>query len=128
MTDFDLWTNHKDCLDGNSNPKKRYFSEREAKNAALYLKEVHGVLLRVYQCDNCGYWHLTKSVQFAVEKHTEFHSLVIGSSGNQGAIDCFNHNWTYDTRNAHATRHLTKQLHEIRTHKSCNYFESLNYA
>lgn len=62
MTDFDLWSNHEDCLDGNGNPKKRYFSEFEARNSATYLEESRDILLRVYQCDKCGYWHLTKKI------------------------------------------------------------------
>ena len=61
MAEFDLWKNHEDCLDGNGNPKKRYFSESEAKSSASYLKESRGIFLRVYYCEQCGYWHLTKN-------------------------------------------------------------------
>lgn len=56
-----LWSNHSDCLDGNGNPKKRYYSLSEAQNAAKYLFEMKGVVLRVYQCTKCGYYHLTKT-------------------------------------------------------------------
>ncbi|MDE6351159.1 MAG: hypothetical protein K2K67_09180, partial [Treponemataceae bacterium] len=48
------------------------------------------------------------------EKETEFHSLVIGASGNKTAIQCFNHNWVYDTNDSHAARHLAEQLHELK--------------
>lgn len=62
MAEFDLWKNHEDCLDSNGNPKKRYFSETEAKNSAVYSEKSYGILLRVYRCDSCGYWHLTKTL------------------------------------------------------------------
>ncbi len=68
MTEFDLWKNHEDCLDCNENPKKRYFSETEAKNMANYLTESKGVLLRVYHCVDCGYWHLTRSAKKYADK------------------------------------------------------------
>lgn len=64
METFDLWSNHADCLDSNNNPKKRYFSELEAENTAKYLFEQKGILLRVYRCNSCGYWHLTKKNNF----------------------------------------------------------------
>ena len=54
---------------------------------------------------------LVKSIEAEKEKNMDFYSLVIGSSGNQGTIVCFNHNWLYDTQDANATRHLVEQLH-----------------
>ena len=57
---------------------------------------------------------LVKSIEAEKEKNTDFYSLVIGSSGNHGTIDCFNHNWLYDTNDAHAQRKLVEQLHEIK--------------
>lgn len=57
---------------------------------------------------------LVETIEQEKEKHTEFYSLVIGSSGNPGAIDSFDHNWLYDISDAHAQRHLVEQLHEMR--------------
>lgn len=53
-------SDHRDCLDGRGNPKRRYFSRREAMNTAAYLRRARGVALRVYRCHDCGWWHLTK--------------------------------------------------------------------
>ena len=57
---------------------------------------------------------MMKAIDSEKEKETEFHSLVIGASGNNAAIQCFNHNWGYDTNDSHAARHLTEQLHELK--------------
>lgn len=57
-------------------------------------------------------------IKSAQENNTNFHSLVIGTSGNNGAINSFNHNWFYDTNNPQSNRHLVEQIHEIRTHNS----------
>ncbi len=57
----DLWSNHTDCKDGEGKAKKRYYSLQEAQNTALYLQEEKGIELRVYRCDKCGYYHLTKN-------------------------------------------------------------------
>lgn len=57
---------------------------------------------------------MMKAVDSEKEKETEFHSLVIGESGNNAAIQCFNHNWQYDTNDPHAARHLAEQLHELK--------------
>ena len=57
---------------------------------------------------------LVKAIEAEKEKNTDFYSLVIGSGGNAGTIDCFNHNWLYNTSDAHAQRHLVEQLHAIR--------------
>lgn len=57
-------------------------------------------------------------VESAQEDNTNFHSLVIGSSGNNAAINCFNHNWIYDINNPQANRHLVEQIHEIKMHDS----------
>ena len=56
---------------------------------------------------------LIKSIEAEKEKNTNFYSLVIGSSGNQGTIECFNRNWLYNTNDPHAQRHLVEQLHEL---------------
>lgn len=60
---------------------------------------------------------LVKSIEEEKKKNTDFYSLVIGSSGNQESIACFNHNWIYDTSDTNASRHLAEQLHEIREGK-----------
>ena len=57
-------------------------------------------------------------IESAQEDNTNFHSLVIGSSGNNAAINCFNHNWVYDVNNPQANRHLVEQIHEIKMHDS----------
>lgn len=58
--------------------------------------------------------NLIDAIEVEKEKNTDFYSLVIGTSGNQGAIDCFNHNWSYNTNDIHASRHLVEQLHSIK--------------
>lgn len=57
---------------------------------------------------------LITAIEVEKEKNTDFYSLVIGTSGNQGTIDCFNHNWSYNTNDIHASRHLVEQLHSIK--------------
>ena len=58
---------------------------------------------------------LIDAIEVEKEKNTDFYSLVIGTSGNQGTIDCFSHNWSYNTNDIHASRHLVEQLHSIKT-------------
>ena len=58
---------------------------------------------------------LVEAITAEKENGTDFYSLVIGTSGNKGTIERFNHNWVYDTTDAHAARHLVEQLHEVRT-------------
>lgn len=57
---------------------------------------------------------LVKSIEEEKKKNTDFYSLVIGSSGNQGTIACFNHNWLYDVNDSHASKHLAEQLNVIK--------------
>ena len=57
---------------------------------------------------------LVKSIEEEKKKNTDFYSLVIGSSGNQGTIACFNHNWVYDIKDINASRHLAEYLHGIK--------------
>lgn len=61
--------------------------------------------------------NLVDSINTEKEKNTEFYSLVIGTSGNQNTIDCFDHNWQYNTADPHASRRLVEQLHSIKTRK-----------
>ena len=60
---------------------------------------------------------LVKSIEEEKKKNTDFYSLVIGSSGNADTIECFNHNWVYDTTDPQASRHLAEQLQKIKNHK-----------
>ena len=57
-----------------------------------------------------------EQIESAQEKNTNFHSLVIGSSGNEAAINSFNYNWLYDANDPQANRHLVEQLHAVKTH------------
>lgn len=61
--------------------------------------------------------NLVKSIEAEKENGTNFYSLVIGSSGNQETIKCFNRNWLYNTSDPHAQRHLVEQLHELKNRK-----------
>ena len=61
---------------------------------------------------------LSIQIKSQQEKNTSFHSLLIGASGNNAAIENFNHNWFYDKNDPQANRHLVEQIHEIRTHDS----------
>ena len=58
---------------------------------------------------------LVTAIETEKEKNTDFYSLVIGASGNNNTIACFNHNWLYDTSDTRASRHLVEQLHELKT-------------
>ena len=57
---------------------------------------------------------LVTAIEQEKEKNTGFYSLVIGASGNNNTIACFNHNWLYDAADARASRHLVEQLHELK--------------
>ncbi|NVP22928.1 VWA domain-containing protein [Treponema phagedenis] len=57
---------------------------------------------------------IVKSIEAEKEKHTDFYSLVIGTSGNKNTIDCFNHNWLYNTNDPHASRRLVEHLHKLK--------------
>lgn len=57
-------------------------------------------------------------IESAQENNTNFHSLVIGNSGNNAAINSFDHNWFYDANTPQANRHLVEQIHEIKMHDS----------
>ena len=58
--------------------------------------------------------NLIDAIEVEKEKNTDFYSLVIGTSGKQDTIDYFNHNWSYNTNDIHASRHLVEQLHSIK--------------
>ena len=47
------------------------------------------------------------------KKESTFYSLVIGSSGNKNVIDIFDENWSYNTSDSHAMRHLVKNIAAI---------------
>ncbi len=44
--------------------KNRYFSESEANETAAHQEELHGIKLRSYHCQDCGWWHLTKNLDW----------------------------------------------------------------
>lgn len=88
----------------------KMFSENEWKNADVLM--ISDFVMQSLDND------IKAQIKSAQENNTNFHSLVIGTSGNNGAINSFNHNWFYDTNNPQANRHLVEQIHEIRTHNS----------
>lgn len=57
---------------------------------------------------------LENKIEIEKNKNTDFFSLVIGSSGNQETINCFNHNWFYNMNDSMAERHLVKQLNAVK--------------
>lgn len=88
----------------------KMLSENEWKNADVLM--ISDFVMQSLDND------IKTQIESAQEDNTNFHSLVIGTSGNNGAINSFNHNWFYDTNNPQANRHLVEQIHEIRTHNS----------
>jgi uncharacterized protein with von Willebrand factor type A (vWA) domain len=53
-------------------------------------------------------------IQTAKAKKTKFHSLVIGSSQNQGVISDFDNTWIYDPNNRNAMITLVEHLSKMR--------------
>lgn len=88
----------------------KMLSENEWKNADVLM--ISDFVMQSLNND------IKTQIESAQENNTNFHSLVIGTSGNNGAINSFDHNWFYDTNNPQANRHLVEQIHEIRTHNS----------
>lgn len=88
----------------------KMLSENEWKNADVLM--ISDFVMQTLDND------IKTQIESAQKDNTSFHSLVIGTSGNNGAINSFNHNWFYDTNNPQANRHLVEQIHEIRTHNS----------
>lgn len=88
----------------------KMLSENEWKNADVLM--ISDFVMQTLDND------IKTQIESAQEDNTNFHSLVIGSSGNNAAINNFNHNWVYDVNNPQANRHLVEQIHEIRTHNS----------
>lgn len=50
------------CLDSMGKPKAAYESRADAERRAHILYEEQGRRLKVYKCDDCGYWHLTHNL------------------------------------------------------------------
>ena len=88
----------------------KMLSENEWKNADVLM--ISDFVMQTLDND------IKAQIESAQEDNTNFHSLVIGSSGNNAAINCFNHNWVYDANNPQANRHLVEQIHEIKMHDS----------
>lgn len=57
---------------------------------------------------------IVEKIEAEQQKGCDFHSLVIGSSGNNNTIKCFNHNWSYNTNDAKAGRKLIEQLNTLK--------------
>ena len=57
---------------------------------------------------------IVEEIEAEQQKGCDFHSLVIGSSGNNNTIKCFNHNWSYNTNDAKAGRKLIEQLNTLK--------------
>lgn len=47
------------CLKKDGTPLSVYNTEAEATESAHYQKKERGIDLFPYQCDRCGFWHLT---------------------------------------------------------------------
>lgn len=48
------------CLNRkNGEPLRTYYSEREAEDAAAYVKQKYGAEQTPYPCEKCGQWHLS---------------------------------------------------------------------
>ena len=86
----------------------KMLSENEWKNADVLM--ISDFVMQSLNKD------LIERIESEKKKDTVFYSLTIGSSGNKGTIQCFNHNWFYDMNNPQAGRHLAEQLNEVRTH------------
>lgn len=52
---------------GQCGRKTRYSSELHAESRAASLGARYGVDLRVYHCDLCGGWHLTKACNYVCQ-------------------------------------------------------------
>lgn len=88
----------------------KMLSENEWKNADVLM--ISDFVMQTLDND------IKAQIESAQEDNTNFHSLVIGSSGNNAAINNFNHNWVYDVNNPQANRHLVEQIHKIKMHDS----------
>ncbi len=88
----------------------KMLSENEWKNADVLM--ISDFVMQSLAND------IKAQIKSAQENNTNFHSLVIGTSGNNSAINSFNHNWFYDANNPQANRHLVEQIHEIKIHYS----------
>lgn len=47
------------CLDSNGRPKAAYETKDDAERRAQILLKEQGIRLKIYQCPNCNFWHLT---------------------------------------------------------------------
>ena len=88
----------------------KMLSENEWKNADVLM--ISDFVMQTLDND------IKTQIESAQKDNTNFYSLVIGSSGNNAAINCFNHNWVYDVNNPQSNRHLVEQIHEIKMHDS----------
>ena len=47
------------CVTPKGTRKVIHFTEEEAKKEKARMQKERGVMVRVYQCDNCKLWHVT---------------------------------------------------------------------
>lgn len=69
---------------------------------------------------------LVNQINAEKEKGTDFYSLVIGNSGNQSTISCFNYNWEYNMNDRNAARHLIEQLDSVKKNREAKMQNSEN--
>lgn len=50
------------CRDSKGNPKSAYETREDAEKRAKILYKEKGIKLKVYQCSDCNYWHLTHNL------------------------------------------------------------------
>ncbi|MCQ2248662.1 MAG: VWA domain-containing protein, partial [Treponema sp.] len=86
----------------------KMLSENEWKNADVLM--ISDFVMQTLDND------IKSQIESAQEKNVIFHSLVIGNSGNNAAMNSFNHSWVYDANNSQANRHLVEQIHKIKIH------------
>ncbi len=58
---------------------------------------------------------IEEAIEAEKKKGTRFFSLVVGRSGNNSVIECFNENWAYNIEDKNRKHNLIRQLHSIKT-------------
>ena len=51
------------CHDSSGKPKHAYETKADAERRAEILLKEQGKRLKVYKCQDCGYWHLTHNME-----------------------------------------------------------------
>jgi predicted Zn-ribbon and HTH transcriptional regulator len=60
------------CFKKDGEPLSEYYSEDEAREGALYVEQNYELHLIPYQCDKCGYWHLSPKERQTPSTKCEF--------------------------------------------------------